>query len=287
MNVQQLRQYYPGSKIEKKPFIPDQHMLYFYEDPYYIGIPSELLSDRERLLLLSLLNQELPPVCTGRAQQWYNMLINRKQGVALDSAIRIRMILFQMNEDLSQPDLFEWRRALEAFFDPSTSFIYLSSKRGLIIEERDPLSEDLLCAIANTLENDFSVKTYFQIGMRYSVSDLLKDAFREESRLFHRHMNTSVPREVITVASCFFSMLKPAADEWAILGEIRSLLTEDPGWIKVIHSLWENQGNISLTAKHLFMHRNTLQYRIEKFYDVTGLSLKKMDGLTMAYLSTL
>ncbi|NRE28611.1 Fis family transcriptional regulator, partial [Enterococcus faecalis] len=49
-------------------------------------------------------------------------------------------------------------------------------------------------------------------------------------------------------------------------------------------ALWKNQGNISSTAKDLFMHRNTLHYRLEKFFEQTGLSLKKMDDLIFCYL---
>ena len=53
----------------------------------------------------------------------------------------------------------------------------------------------------------------------------------------------------------------------------------------LIISLYGNiEGNISSTAKELFMHRNTLQYRIDKFYDQTNLSLKNMDDLVLAYL---
>ena len=52
----------------------------------------------------------------------------------------------------------------------------------------------------------------------------------------------------------------------------------------IISALWKNQGNISSTAKDLFMHRNTLHYRLEKFFEQTGLSLKKMDDLIFCYL---
>ena len=43
----------------------------------------------------------------------------------------------------------------------------------------------------------------------------------------------------------------------------------------IIIELWKNFGNISSAAKQLFMHRNTLQYRIEKFDEQTGFNLKK------------
>ena len=49
--------------------------------------------------------------------------------------------------------------------------------------------------------------------------------------------------------------------------------------------MWRNQGNLSKAAADLYLHRNTLQYRIDRFFDATGLSLKNMDDLALAYLA--
>ena len=69
-----------------------------------------------------------------------------------------------------------------------------------------------------------------------------------------------------------------------IMQVFRKKLSIDLEMIEIITTLWKNQGNISSTAKELFMHRNTLQYRLEKFHDQTGLSLKSMDDLVLSYL---
>ena len=53
---------------------------------------------------------------------------------------------------------------------------------------------------------------------------------------------------------------------------------------EIITNLWKNQGNVSSTAKDLFMHRNTLQYKLDKFQQVTHCNLKNMDDLFLCYL---
>jgi len=53
---------------------------------------------------------------------------------------------------------------------------------------------------------------------------------------------------------------------------------------EIIESLWNNQGNVSSAAKDLFMHRNTLQYKIEKFQTQNITNLKKMNDLFLCYL---
>ncbi|AYW51335.1 hypothetical protein C7H83_13095 [Tetragenococcus halophilus] len=67
---------------------------------------------------------------------------------------------------------------------------------------------------------------------------------------------------------------------------MQSLFVEwfNPEFIKIISKLWEMQGNISSAAKELFMHRNTLQYKVDKFQEQTKTNLKKMDDLFLCYL---
>lgn len=52
----------------------------------------------------------------------------------------------------------------------------------------------------------------------------------------------------------------------------------------IILELWRNLGNISSTAKALFLHRNTLKYKIEKFQEQTGFNLKEANDLLFCYL---
>jgi hypothetical protein len=286
VKVDQLKKMYPGTKIAIRPFVPDQGMLYFYERPYYIAIPAARLDDHEQWILSTLLDRETPPLLSKRSAVWYDLLFNGKP-VRTDPSKRVRFILFHMNGGLSRQNLAEWRKALAAFSDPGTCFLYLSSKEGIIIEETFTLSADFLEAIANTLENDFSVKTFFQIGLRYPVSDLLPKTFREEERLFRKRLAGARPKEVMSVESGVFVLLKPLTESWGIFEELHREIADDPAWASLIRALWHNQGNISNAARQLFMHRNTLQYRIDKFYEQTGISLKRMDGLTVAYLSVL
>ncbi|WP_010632617.1 helix-turn-helix domain-containing protein [Sporolactobacillus vineae] len=287
MDIQKLVQHYPGTVMKREPFHPDRHMFYFYERPYYIGIPSRSLSESERRLLSLLLDQETPPVYSERARCWYGLLIEGKPLSQPDPGKRISIIQFHLTKRLEQSDLKEWRAALEAFFGVQTDFIYLSEHDGLIVEQDQFIEEASLKAIANTLRNDFSVKTCFQIGLRYPLSPQLRAAYLEEKKLFDQRMDQAESREVTTVEHAFFDFLKPLAGKWVVLNELSDLISAEKSWRPIIRAIWENQGNLSMAAKHLFMHRNTLLNRIDKFYEITGISLKRMDGLTMAYLSTL
>jgi carbohydrate diacid regulator len=55
------------------------------------------------------------------------------------------------------------------------------------------------------------------------------------------------------------------------------ITTLDDETILTINKLFENDLNVSETSRQLFVHRNTLVYRLEKIYKLTGLDLRKFD----------
>lgn len=57
-------------------------------------------------------------------------------------------------------------------------------------------------------------------------------------------------------------------------GSIESL---DQETMFTIQRFFENDLNVSETSRKLFVHRNTLVYRLEKIKKVTGLDLRKFD----------
>ena len=57
-------------------------------------------------------------------------------------------------------------------------------------------------------------------------------------------------------------------------GSIDSL---DDETLSTIKAFFENNLNVSETSRKLFVHRNTLVYRLEKIRKITGLDLREFD----------
>lgn len=53
---------------------------------------------------------------------------------------------------------------------------------------------------------------------------------------------------------------------------------EDAEAVSVYYALFENDLNIKLTAQKLYMHRNTLIYRLNKLKAATGLDITTFSG---------
>lgn len=58
--------------------------------------------------------------------------------------------------------------------------------------------------------------------------------------------------------------------------EIISVM-KDQELIECINAFFKNNLNISETSRNAFLHRNTLLYRIEKIYKITGLNIRNFE----------
>jgi carbohydrate diacid regulator len=57
--------------------------------------------------------------------------------------------------------------------------------------------------------------------------------------------------------------------------------------LNTVAKFFENNLNTSETARQLYIHRNTLLYRIEKIFRLTGLDLKRFDDAVLLKIAIL
>lgn len=58
-----------------------------------------------------------------------------------------------------------------------------------------------------------------------------------------------------------------------VLGELHKHDNEELSLISILESFAENQFEVTRTAEALFLHRNTLRYRLNKIENIMGRSL--------------
>ena len=62
---------------------------------------------------------------------------------------------------------------------------------------------------------------------------------------------------------------------------------KDKELIECINAFFKNNLNISETSRNAFLHRNTLLYRIEKIYKLTGLNIRNFEDAMSFRILTL
>ncbi|KZU57781.1 helix-turn-helix domain-containing protein [Lactiplantibacillus plantarum] len=123
--------------------------------------------------------------------------------------------------------------------------------------------------------------THLFIGSTHRSSQDLPTTFALEQQLFSQNQQDTI----VTLSSSLLPFL--VNQHQPELQALRNSLSLDSDNKQLIRALYHTQGNVRQAASKLFLHRNTLLYRIEKFERCNGLNLKNMDDLVYCYLLTL
>ncbi len=143
--------------------------------------------------------------------------------------------------------------------------------------------EKLASSIADTISGEFYVHVLIGIG---TTVDNLKDLARsfkeaqtalEVGKVFDTE-KTIVAYDNLGIARLIYQLPSTLCEtflkEVFKLGSIESL---DQETLFTIQRFFENNLNVSETSRKLFVHRNTLVYRLEKIKKITGLDLREFD----------
>lgn len=138
-----------------------------------------------------------------------------------------------------------------------------------------------------TIDTDVESDTKLFIGRCWNHDDNIITYYAEEKKIFQSCVD-QVISTVFTLQDVVLSYFaKSKLQKSNIILFYRKQIYQDKQLPNIIRALYQNQGNISLTAKKLYLHRNTLLYHIEKANQNLGLDLKQIDNLLLAYMALL
>lgn len=295
MMLRKLLPLYDGAVLFlKKPERPSEpfHVFYDRHENEWIGIPKGTLTDQEFMLLKALYEWiEFPIIpSSDLSKRWYEFLFTNGQPPSCDHGIQIRFIHFHFKgSDLDQTEI---ESALKGFFSDDVIIIWENGNSGIVIEEKNQmsLSEKDLFSMSETLESDFYAKPFFYIGKFTLFTKELSSQFLREKEYFtfgQNHLSESNFFTFQRVFPSFLTVQLPDTLREMIHQELSGVFNEDPDMYITIKTFLENNLNASLTAKKLYIHRNTLQYRIDKFIEKTGIQLKDFFGAFTVFLACL
>ena len=147
-----------------------------------------------------------------------------------------------------------------------------------------PSRASALFEVESAIEDDFAVELQLFIGNRWATSSTVPLLYQAEKALFVEYLMHSHKRSSLEFAPVMlWAIANALVDIAPIADELILLLSEDE--VKeLIEALWDAHGNVSKASQKLFLHRNTLQYRIDRFAEQTGLNVKDMNDLTLCHL---
>lgn len=112
----------------------------------------------------------------------------------------------------------------------------------------------------------------------------LRECFEEECQLLTAYLKQKSGGKLLTFAEVMLWSILSHQSFPALTRQFHQFLNPQSDMADVVHALWSEHGNLVQTAQRLYIHRNSLQYKLDKFAQQSGLHLKQLDDLAFAYL---
>ncbi|WP_243521943.1 helix-turn-helix domain-containing protein [Bacillus pseudomycoides] len=281
--IQQLKTYY-GKDIKINEVVLSEDYSWFLVEGNKVGIRKSRLHQRERQLLSSILT----PIHTDtfyeteKEKSWYEALYQNKD----IPIVSVRFLHFFTNQSIVERE--EFQEALQSMFSFATTTIWETSQTGVLILEEN-ISEYILQTALDTLETDFFISLSFFIGRHYTQTNEIARLYQWERKLFSflspylskkiTHIEQLLPYQLI------ISLPKEEREKYT--NQLLAHISNDKELIDSVKVFFQCNLNVSLAAKQLYLHRNTLQYRIDKFIEKTGINIKTFEGAVAVYMAFL
>ncbi|MGL5972667.1 MAG: PucR family transcriptional regulator [Oscillospiraceae bacterium] len=195
-------------------------------------------------------------------------------------------IIIRLDNRMSRP-CYEIVRSI--FPDTSKDFVfYLNENDTVLIKEvkQDTTIKDIekmAVSIIETLGDEYFVQAKVGIGSIINTIRHLSRSFKEAQislevgKVFYEKTNIST-YDYLGIGRLIYQLPTTLCEmflkEVFRTGSIDSLDNET---LLTIQTFFKNNLNVSETSRSLFIHRNTLVYRLEKIRKLTGLDLREFD----------
>ena len=175
------------------------------------------------------------------------------------------------------------------FPDPQQEFVISVNETDIAIVQQVPpdVPGDELTRMAKTIEErlktELFVRTTIGIGTVAEHLRELADSYKEAQvaievgKVFDTE-KTVINYENLGIGRLIYQL--PTTLSEIFLSEVfkkNSIDSLDQETLFTINMFFENSLNVSETSRKLFVHRNTLVYRLEKIKKLTGLDLREFD----------
>ena len=291
--INQLRKIYPSLLVYHDGFdnLNRNYKWFVTDNNELIGIDEKEVTPKDASLLAAFLEPYNInfPLQTAEEQRWEKVIHpdpHAEMEFALDNPYRF--IYFSINKNQITPILF--KDAIQELFAKQVPILWINEHEGILIEEQTA-NEDSTSykQIIDILMSDLYVKIKFYVG-----------PFQKSLAGIHQHYHsvTSAAKKVFTfsnktvvtyIDAVPYLLIDQTEEDFRreISTTVLQEYSNDDETLKMIETFVQCNLNISETAKRLHMHRNSLQYRLDRFFEKTGIDIRQFHQAMTVYLALL
>ena len=281
MLAKELLDWFPEAQISDQPIEKPGYLTLPLSSQQWLLLEENNLTEREKQLISLLTQQEQ----ARSFNPWFSYLIEGK-GQAPQTFKKIQLVYCHLSY-YQQENLVSWLEMMQTLFPNCQTVLQVGVQDYVFVLQQDKYSSvrSILSDTIEAVEYDFGLRLSIMLGQIWSqtgyqaLSDLIqaeRDLFKTWWRQGHQGVNTFSQLYL-------WSLGEGLVDHRFIKEYLRQLILDQDQIQEIILSLWENSAVLTKTAQQLYLHRNSLQYKIDKWEELTGLQLKELTDLTLCY----
>ncbi len=250
-----ILQLYSTAKISEQPELTPKSVSFMCEKGY-LNLTKAELTARELELLQVILGKPVK-----HYDPWQAFLCGRGKRPVIKG--KVRFILGKVEFKNSEFSLATWKKALQEMFTTEILACFqLKDDEFVLVEQVSATSYESadFLGIAQSLDAELNTKTKFFIGDLWPAEFDLAQLFAEEQAIFKKTADKNTT--VMTAAKGALDYFTHQSRKQSyLLKSYQELFFKEPQLKKIIQALYQAQGNTTLAAKKLYLHRNSLRYR--------------------------
>ena len=281
MIAKELLDWFPDGKILDQPVYKEGYLSLPLSNYQWLLLEEASLSEREKQLVALLTKQEQ----TISLNPWYSYLIEGK-GQAPQNFKKLQLVYCHLSY-FQQENLTSWLEMMGTLFPNCQTVLQVGAQDYIFVLQQDKYTSvrSILMDTLEAVDYDFGVRLSIMRGQVWSqtgnqsLTDLIKaerDLFKNWWRQGHQGFHTFSQLYL-------WSMGERIVDLRVVKEYLHQMIVDQDQIQEIILSLWENSAVLTKTAQQLYLHRNSLQYKIDKWEELTGLQLKELTDLTLCY----
>ena len=204
------------------------------------------------------------------------------KAVGLDPALRRDVCIIVAGDEYAS----EVKNAIKTMVDNREDFYVVSVEHGRIVIVTQARNEDFekeAREIFDELNRDTMMASHIGFGRPVETISELPEAYREAVTAIEVCETFYPERRIVSydrlglgrlIINCPDELCEMFLKEHFDRSTIERI---DEETLNTVNVFFENSLNISETARKLFIHRNTLIYRLNKLQKMVGLDVKKLD----------
>ncbi|WP_129731533.1 MULTISPECIES: PucR family transcriptional regulator [Bacillaceae] len=291
--LEKLKRYYQGHIVtDTTPNNYEEYCWYTDEQDNTIGIEKKMLTKKDEELLSVFLTPVSDEELSISSEQhaWKRFLFQSAEDVHSipfhGQMKTVRFLHFAMKESFFEKQALE--EALQGLLSSSFIILWQTNKSGVIIETYPHVKPEteLDFEAFDALTTDFLITPSILIGRLHLVQPSLLQQFHWEQACFQTAQSHLKKQHIYRLEDVLPYLFLEKQDVHLLpllFGETQ----DDQELLTTVRTYLECNLNVSLAAKKQYMHRNSVQYRVDKFIERTGIDIKTFKGAVAVYMALL